>query len=231
MAPAVAIVRAHLPTIHDSYRDSVRDMDAAALNHRPGPDTDSAAALVHHAAASEPAIVPAVCERGASVAASRRVVPNCSRPAGTRTEHRVAAGRWPVRTRQDVLRDGMHLFRHSLCQALKQRVAPRDMAAEFRFTAATATRVLAILDGTVAVSDAIGPRITADLAEPRQRPSGTRSGLLWLVHAWAPAGSISRSANCPRNWVSSATGGRKQPQGTTVRGDARTIPVPGPYAP
>ncbi|MDQ3695191.1 MAG: DinB family protein [Chloroflexota bacterium] len=60
MEPAVESARTQLKLIHDGYRETVRGMDKAGLNWRPGAETNSAAALVIHVAASEAAILNAI---------------------------------------------------------------------------------------------------------------------------------------------------------------------------
>lgn len=60
MEPAVESARAQLTIIHDGYREAVRGLDQAGVNWRPGAETNSAAALVVHVAASEAVILNAI---------------------------------------------------------------------------------------------------------------------------------------------------------------------------
>ncbi len=53
MEPVVTTAREHLKLTRDAYRETIRGMDQAALNWRPGPDTNSAAVLIVHIAGSE----------------------------------------------------------------------------------------------------------------------------------------------------------------------------------
>ncbi len=60
MDPVVATVAELFRAVHDRLRDEVRGMDREALNWAPGPETNSAAALIVHTLGSEAEVLRAV---------------------------------------------------------------------------------------------------------------------------------------------------------------------------
>jgi hypothetical protein len=60
MEPVVKTALENLEDTRNAYRDTIRGMDKEALNWRPGPDTNSAAALIVHIAGSQGALISAI---------------------------------------------------------------------------------------------------------------------------------------------------------------------------
>ena len=62
MLPVVKTALENLADTRNAYRETIRGMDKDALNWRPGPDTNSAAALIVHIVGSQGALISAILQ-------------------------------------------------------------------------------------------------------------------------------------------------------------------------